>query len=247
MTTRKDRRIRQLSTAIAAARGLHIKDAADLLGVSEMTVRRDIRDHPGLFAYFGGHIVPAGDFGSAAPYELAQAAARAETEKHAACQHCLALLRDGDTIFVDCGTTLPHLIDQIPGDLSLQVICYAFNIADRVTRRPNLSLILLGGVYHPASASFAALPSDPMLHDLSIDIAFLSAAGLDARAGATCISFHEAQRKRAAMARAQRRVLVIDSGKLGRAFPARFAAMGDFDTIITESGPVSPDSTDQAE
>ncbi len=244
MTTRKDRRIRQLSAAIATARSLHIKDAADLLDVSEMTVRRDIRDHPGLFAYFGGHIVPAGDYGTAAPYELAEAAERAEAEKRAACRHCLDLLRDGETVFVDCGTTLSHLIDLMSADLSLRVICYSFNIADRVTRKPGLSLILLGGVYHPATASFAALPSDPMLHDLAVDTAFLSAAGLEPHTGATCVSFHEAQWKRAAMERARRRVLVLDSSKLGRILPARFAAATDFDVIITESGPLAPDSLD---
>ena len=57
MSARNTQRITALVSALAERRVLHLRQAAELLGVSEMTVRRDIADHPDQFAYFGGHIM----------------------------------------------------------------------------------------------------------------------------------------------------------------------------------------------
>ena len=236
MVSRKQSRILTLMQALTERRVIHLKEAAELLGVSEMTVRRDVGDNPELFGYLGGHIVPATDSEGDAPYELARAADSHALAKRQACAQALKYLRAEETIFIDCGTTLAHFVDLIPADFPLTAVCYALNIAEKIARKPNMTLVMMGGVYHPASASFSGSAGLETLNETGINTAFLSAAGFDAGRGATCAHFHEAQVKRRVLARTQRSVLVTDSSKIGRVKPAFFAEADAFDAIVTENG-----------
>ena len=64
----------------------------------------------------------------------------------------------------------------------------------------------------------------------------MSAAGADAKRGATCEHFHEAQVKRKVIALARESYLVVDTSKLGKLKRAFFAPMTAFRAIITEHG-----------
>ena len=114
MSARNARRIAALVSALAERRVLHLRQAAELLGVSEMTVRRDIAEHPDQFAYFGGHIMSPAQIEGNTRYELATAADSHAAAKREACVHAASHIRPDETIFIDCGTTLVHLIDLIP-------------------------------------------------------------------------------------------------------------------------------------
>ncbi|QDY71499.1 DeoR/GlpR family DNA-binding transcription regulator [Qingshengfaniella alkalisoli] len=234
MTRGQVDRLDRLQQLLGQQKSLRLREAAELLGVSEMTIRRDLADHADRFTYLGGHILEAEV--ERLPYGLAEAARKNEVAKRAACAQCMPLLRGGETIFVDCGTTLVHLVDAVPPGLKLTVVCYALNVAERVVRNTSLSLILLGGKYQSASASFAALPGESSFQHLAINACFLSAAGLDDALGASCVGFHEAAWKIAAMKKSSRNYLVIDRSKLGQVHPAVFAQRDDFTTVITETG-----------
>ncbi|MEN9895406.1 MAG: hypothetical protein RIR97_1258 [Pseudomonadota bacterium] len=237
---KKPERIARLAATVAERGVLHLTEAASLLGVSMMTVRRDIADAPGQFAYLGGHIVAASGRESEAPYDLSAATDKHRAAKRAACRHAASLIRDDDTIFLDCGSTMVHLADLIPQSMSITVVCYALNIADRLARHSHIRLILLGGVYHPSSASFSGNSGSEELSQIGINKAFISAAGLDLSQGATCAHFHESPVKRQAIARAQSSYLVIDSSKIGQVKASRFADIADFEAILTENGPFEP-------
>lgn len=230
----KQSRIIMLRQLVSEHRNLHVKMAAELLGVSEMTIRRDIRENSAEFDYLGGHIMATS---GPAPYDLGHAVDLNKAGKKAACKHCLGLINAGDTIFIDCGTTLVHLVDLLPDDLPLTIICYSLNVADRAMRKTEVKMILMGGEYHKKTASFALLQNDQTYDALVINVAFLSAAGIDQLLGVTCSSFHEASQKRSAIQRAQKSILVVDESKFGKASAAKFADETSFDKIITENGP----------
>jgi DeoR family transcriptional regulator, deoxyribose operon repressor len=236
LANRKTERIETLAEALAERRVLHVKDAAALLGVSEMTVRRDVADYPQRFAFLGGHVMPAPDVEGEQPYELARATDAHASAKRAACRHAVRHIRDGDTVFLDCGSTLIHLIDLIPEDMNLTVVCYAMNVGERLARKSNVKMIMLGGLYHRETASFSGSPGLEVLDHLGINIAFLSAAGVDFGRGASCMHFHEVPVKQKVIALAQRRFLVADKSKFGIQKPAFFAELRAFDALITESG-----------
>jgi DeoR family deoxyribose operon repressor len=242
MTVRKAQRTARLIDLLSQRRVIHLSEAAALLGVSEMTVRRDIATNQGQIAYLGGHILAAAEIDTDTPYELATAADSPAAAKREACVHAVRKIRPDETIFIDCGTTLIHMIDLIPDNYRITAICYAMNVAERLSRKANVTIIMLGGVYHPASASFSGTHDFDILNSVGINAAFLSAAGVDAKRGATCEHFHEAVVKQKVMSLARENYLVIDSSKIGKLKRAFFSAMDGFDAVITEHGEVGPDS-----
>lgn len=236
MSARNAKRIAALVSALAERRVMHLRQAAELLGVSEMTVRRDIAEHPDQFAYFGGHIMSPAQIEGNTRYEIATAADSHAAAKRDACMHAARHIRPDETIFIDCGTTLVHLVELIPDEYRITALCYALNVAERLTRKPNVTMVMLGGHYHPSSASFSADYDLDRLAEFGINVAFLSAAGLDSERGATCAAFHEARVKQKAIALARESYLVVDSSKIGKLQRAFFAPIGAFKAIITEHG-----------
>lgn len=234
----KPERLRTLADALAQRNVMHLRDATALLGVSEMTVRRDIAASPDQFTYLRGYIVSAADVQNknSAGYSLELekdhfAQAKAEASAIAA-----GLIVENETIFIDCGTTLTPLARLIPADLHVTVVCYSLNVAEILRRKPNVRMILLGGVYVPSSDSFSGDESLDMLRRMGINKAFVSAGGVDDTRGVTCWNFHEVAIKQAAMESAVERHLVVDSSKFGVVKAVRFSQIGDFDSIITEQG-----------
>ena len=240
---RKQDRLRRLSGALYGRGPLHLNEAATLLDVSPMTVRRDIAAAPELFTYLGGYIVAGGAEGG---YRLDREQDKQAAAKAAICAHAAGLIDEGDTIFIDCGTTTPHLAHRLPAGLRVTVVCYALNIAEPLAANPNVQLILLGGLYSASSASFAVDDGLTTLARLGVNKAFLSAGGAHAARGVSCSNFHEVAVKQAAMRIALQSHLLVDSSKFGQVRPAPFARIDQFDSIITSpsAGDAPPDLGD---
>ena len=232
-TGSRDRRATRLDRlrALAAQDGaLRLGDAARALAVSTMTLRRDLAEGETGFDLLGGYIVPRGSSGYALDVEQgSHVQAKAEAGRRAA-----ALVRPGDTIFVDCGTTMPHLMAALPAELAVTVVCYALNVAAAASRMAQARLFVLGGLFHAESATFFSEDALRSLHQLGINKAFVSAGGVHAAQGASCSHFHEVPVKRTVLERAVQSVLVADSSKLGQVKPAHFAPLAAFDAVITE-------------
>lgn len=230
-TRRRDGRLARLEALIREGGPSRLNDAAERLGVSPMTLRRDLAFPGAPLSLLGGHILPFTPRG-ASGYALKREAGEHVAGKRRATRLAASFVRDGDTLFVDCGTTMPHLVEALPADCALTIICYALNIATLVCRRPNTRVVLLGGVYNEASATFA---SDAALGDLArlrVNLAFISAAGVHPTGGATCVHFNEAPVKQAAIELAERAVLAVDGSKLGRQAAVHIAPLDRFERIV---------------
>ena len=109
--------------------------------------------------------------------------------------------------------------------------------AERLTRKPAMSRssCWAGSIIRPRRPSPARTIST-CSNSVGINVAFLSAAGVDAERGATCEHFHEAQVKQKVICLARENYLVVDSSKIGKLKRAFFAPMGAFNAMITEHG-----------
>ncbi|MCP3715023.1 DeoR/GlpR family DNA-binding transcription regulator [Paraburkholderia sp. CNPSo 3281] len=232
----KTDRLRALADALAKHNVMHLRDAASVLGVSEMTVRRDIAANPERFTYLGGYIVSAQDVPNTAGYSLEHEKDHFAQAKAQASAHAARLIAQNDTVFIDCGTTLAALARLIPSQMQITAVCYSLNVAEILRRMPNVRMILLGGVYVPSSDSFAGEESLETLRRMGINKAFISAGGVDAARGVTCWNFHEVALKQAAMASAVESHLVVDASKYGIVKAWRFSQVDDFNSVITEKG-----------
>ena len=235
MAERKKDRAKRLSDALTGRDALHLSDAATLLEVSPMTIRRDVAAAPELFTYLGGYIVAAAGEGG---YRMDRERDKQASAKAMVCAHAARMIEDGDTIFIDCGTTTPHLANRMPTGLKVTVVCYAMNIAQPLAANPNVQLILLGGLYNASSDSFAVDDGLRTLSRLGVNKAFLTAGGVHLARGVSCSNFHEVAVKQAAMGIALEKHLLIDASKLGQVKPAHFAGIDEFDSIITSPPPL---------
>jgi len=224
-------RMQRLRRAIAEKGTLHLKDAARLLNISEMTVRRDLAAPDATLVCLGGYVVNAAS-PTAVKYTLEQEIDQHTQDKRLACRSAAASIKEGDTIFIDCGTTMQSLADCLPETLALSVICYSMNVASIVTRRPATQVMLMGGLYHLSSQSFSSEEGLSYLRRLGINKAFISAGGAHPVRGASCSNFHEVAIKQAVIASAMENILVIDASKLGSLKPAFFADLEVFSKII---------------
>ena len=228
-------RLRRLASVLQNGSMLRLKDAAALVSVSEMTVRRDIALEGSGLACLGGYVISAGTPGGAPRYALeaeqvANIQVKGEVGRRAA-----ELVKPGDTLFLDCGTTIPYVAEALPpGELT--VVCYSLNIANIVCHRANTQVLLLGGLYYPSSATYFSEEAIARLEHIAITSAFISAGGVDFSRGVSCSHFHEVPVKQAAMASARHKYLVVDSSKFSRLRPATFARVDAFDGVITDDG-----------
>jgi DeoR family transcriptional regulator, deoxyribose operon repressor len=115
-------RMQKLRRAISEKGTLHLKDAAQLLNISEMTVRRDLAASDATLACLGGYVVNAVS-PTAVKYTLEQEIDQHTQDKRIACRFAATSIREGDTIFIDCGTTMQSLADCLPEGLPLSGIC----------------------------------------------------------------------------------------------------------------------------
>lgn len=235
--SRKDERLQELSALVEKQGVMRLRDAAMQLGVSEMTIRRDMAQPAddalkGLNC-LGGYIFSTQDTNTNSDYSL-----DLENDSHAfakaqACAEAAALIEDHDTIFIDCGTTTPHLARLVPENKSLTVVCYSLNVAEILAGREGVRLIVLGGLFHRSAASFSGEEGIEALKKIVINKAFISAGGVHDEHGVTCSHFHEVPVKKMAISRAMESYLVVDRSKFGKVRSAPFAKISQFRSVIS--------------
>ncbi|EPC02700.1 hypothetical protein L861_10165 [Litchfieldella anticariensis FP35 = DSM 16096] len=236
MNSRSAMRLARLQEALSRGGTIHLSEAARLCGVSEMTIRRDVVASEGTMTLLGGRLVMADNPQYAPAYNLDEQRDSHYLAKQRLCQCAEAFIEDGDTLFVDCGTTLMPLVSSLAGDKTLTVVTYALNVANAVSRLPHVRLVLLGGLYHSSSQSFGSDDMAGAIQRLGINKAFISAAGVHVERGVSCFHFHEVAPKRAAIEAAGKRILVADDSKFGVIRPAYFAQLDEFDVVVTNGG-----------
>ncbi len=205
---------------------------ASELDVSEMTIRRDLRqlDLEGhARRVVGGASLP--DWaGQGTPFEERNRVDSVAKQDIAAA--CAAYLGGVATLALDAGTTVAPLAGLIePGTT---VITHSVPIITVATARDDLNLIALGGSYQNDTRSFAGPITCNTLQALSADVAVLSATGVGA-SGMLCANTLDAEIKREMAGISARTILLVDHTKFGIRAPIRFGTLDLIDVVFTDS------------
>ena len=203
-------------------------ELASDLGVSEMTIRRDVRQlsAEGLVRrVVGGATAPGG-----LPFDE-----RSRVEgalKRAIADACLPLLSSAGTIALDAGTTVAPLADLIaPGST---IVSHSVPVISACTQRDDIDLIGVGGGYQPATRAFAGPATREGFESLAVDVAVLSATAMDA-SGIFSANALDAETKRVMASVAGTTILLVDSSKLGARAPIRVDGVGLVDVLVTDA------------
>jgi DeoR/GlpR family transcriptional regulator of sugar metabolism len=217
---------------------VRVADLVRELGVSDMTVRRDLEaleDRGLLEKVHGGATVLAGSAvfepGFSAKSMLQQA------EKVAIADAAAALVEPGMAIGVSAGTTTYALAQRLGEIAGLTVVTNSIPVADVLHQagRPDQTIILTGGMRTPSDALVGPF-AVTALRTIHVDLVFCGVHGMDPHSGFTCPNLLEADTDRALIDAGRRLVIVADHTKWGVIGISSIARLDQPDVLVTDSG-----------
>lgn len=228
-------RLRNILQLAGADSAVSVGELAEALGVSTATVRRDLAQlaSQGLIMRSHGGAIRL-DRGYELPVHYRTTSRAAEKKRIAAL--AASLVDDGAVVGVTGGTTTMEVTRALATRRQLTVVTNALNIAAELALRPNIRLVVTGGIARSASFELCGPVAERTIHQYNIDIAFVGADGVDPFAGCTTHNDSEALTNAALVKRAARVIVVADSTKLGQVKFASICETSAVDLLITDTG-----------
>jgi DeoR family deoxyribose operon repressor len=223
---------------ISNRRFITIGQLARELKVSEMTIRRDLRnltDKNTVKLVYGG-VIPIQDNQSQNSYILTKEQNKNTEQKLAIVKQAVRFLEPRDVIFLDSGTTVQLFAEQIPLEYNNTVICASLNTLNVLTKLPSCTVISPGGVYAPKPVVFYDPDSIKLIRKYRANKAFIGTTGYEMTLGLTCGYVEDAPLKQAMIESSKDKILLADSAKFGQVSTCVFGKIEDFTMIITDSG-----------
>jgi DeoR family deoxyribose operon repressor len=233
----KNERIKKIVNLLQHRSAVTIKELTGVLGVSEMTIRRDLgtlEEDNVIELIPGGAIFKAYNGQDDEKYFIENEEARRTREKIRIGQKAASMIVPNDTVMIDVGSTTEYIAKFIRDDLPVTILCSSLNILVEVYRKKNSNPIFAGGYFHENTLMFESPEGVSLIGKTRVDKCFISAAGFHESLGITCANPYEIETKRSAIGSSNTKILVLDATKFGRTKVAYFADMNEFDIIITD-------------
>lgn len=227
---RRERVLAQLSVNDQTS----VNDLSQLLGVSEVTIRKDldVLESQGLLTRVHGGAVVSGR-GRLERYFTAREQEHRE-EKRRIAQAAAALVQSQQSIFLDASTTALHIARLVKNREELTVVTNGLYTALELSFSVGITVVVIGGIVRRRSSSLVGGISDDLLQRSRVDIGFFGARGVTARDGLTETDISEAALKQRMVKQSARVIAVTDSTKFGATYFSAFALPHEIDRIITD-------------
>ncbi|QPZ38234.1 DeoR/GlpR family DNA-binding transcription regulator [Paramicrobacterium chengjingii] len=215
---------------------LSFKQLSDLLGVSHMTIRRDVSqlEEDGHAISIPGGAKIASRLVSEPSHE--QKTLIDSAEKAAMAQLASSIVRPSMAIYLDAGTTMLAMVPMLAEIDDLTIVTNDLMTAHSVLTNTSAELITVGGRVDRDNQSTVGLLAANMLDDLAVDIALLSTSSWDLRHGVTTPSEAKVEVKRAALRMSSQAVLVAGSSKYGSFGKYKALDLSEVDIVVTDGG-----------
>jgi DeoR/GlpR family transcriptional regulator of sugar metabolism len=227
-------RRRLILERVAEHQSIEGQALADELGVSVMTIRRDIKrlEHDGFLRQtYGGatvHITKSLELG------FNSRALQYSAQKRLIGARAAQMIEPGQTLFLGEGTTTSQFAQFLPPHPHLQVITASLSHASLLCSR-NIRIIVLGGKLHADELIMTGPIAEATLNRFYADVCILGAAGVDPQVGITELDYEVASLHRLMMERSRHVIVLADHSKLGFRAPAIVAPVAMVTTIVTDN------------
>ena len=219
----------------------NIKDLSKKLEVSEMTIRRDLRE---LSIDNVVTLIPGGAVlkrnspvdTDEEKYLIQTAESVMLEEKIKISRKAASLIKPDDVIIIDAGSTTENLPKFIPENMPVTIICYTLNVLFNVYENKNWKLVFPGGYFHNNTLMFESPEGIEIIKKIRANTAFVAAGGISEKLELTTPTSYEKETKRAIIESSYKKILMVDSSKFGKIKITHFADLTDFDIVITDSG-----------
>ena len=189
------------------------KTLAQELGLSEDTIRRDLRElaQEGLLQRVHGGALPASPAVADFPQRQQIATAAKQAIGYAAAQ----LIQPGQVVILDGGTTAVQIARQLPATLRATIVTHSPSVAVELAQHPTVEVILIGGRLFKHSVVAVGAAAIEALSHINADLYFMGVTGIHPAVGLTTGDLEEAYVKRALCDHAAETVVLASTEKLG--------------------------------
>ena len=217
------------------------------LQVSQSTIRRDVEqlERTGLVRRTHGGVIWIGEddrsgpggaganANGARPYAFDQRMGYQTDAKRLIARAAARLVKPGQTVLIDGGTTTFYLAQELLGQ-TLQLVTNSLPIANLFINDENVELVLVGGLLYPRYGVLLGPMAEHELGTIHAQTLFISVAGVhDGSLYNQNLLLVSAERRM--MEQAQQTVLLVDSGKFGQQALARLCGLGDIDVVVADA------------
>jgi DeoR family transcriptional regulator, aga operon transcriptional repressor len=214
-----------------------VGDLVKRFAISAVTVRSDLDALASIGAVVRSHGGAVRRLELTQDYPLRTKETLHRDEKSRIGKAAAELVRAGETIILDSGTTTAEIAQQLKKMKvqSLTVITNALNIGMELADVPEISLIMIGGLLRPVSRSFVGPQAEAMMNEFHADRLFLAVDGFDLENGPSTPDVLEAQLNNVMIRSAREVNVVTDFSKLGRRSVSRIGPYNRIRRLITDS------------
>jgi DeoR/GlpR family transcriptional regulator of sugar metabolism len=199
-------------------------------GLSEDTIRRDLRDlaAEGVLQRVHGGALPS----SPALADFSRRQAIATADKVAIGRAAAAMVRPGQFVFLDGGTTTTQMARHLPLDLKTTVVTHSPSIAVELVDHPNVTVELIGGRLFKHSVVSVGVAAMEAIRKIRPDAYFMGVTGIHEQYGLTTGDPEEAAIKRAVCELAAETIVLASNEKLGAVSPCLIAPLTEISTVL---------------
>lgn len=230
-----ERRAR-IVAALEDQRAVRVPTLSEDLGVSEITIRRDLLllEQEGVLERTYGGAVTRKQRPAERQWEGAAGVQR--VQKAGIAKAAAAMIEMRDTVFLGSGSTAAAIVRHLPLDIEARIVTHNLPAALQA-HGPHIELVFLGGLYRPQIGAVEGSWSIDMLAQFNADKTFLGADCLDVGAGLTTSGLAVADLELAMIRRTRGEVVVLaDSSKVGRVGAVVICPLDQIDVVVVDGG-----------
>ncbi|MCJ8013688.1 DeoR/GlpR family DNA-binding transcription regulator [Paenibacillus sp. KQZ6P-2] len=226
-------RQQQMLDRISLAGEMRIADLRESFQVTEMTIRRDLEkleEAGSIKRTFGGAIYVGQDVA------LKERSVLFMEEKMKIGRRAAALIRPGESVFLDGGTTTLQVARFLPQGMDVTVVTNALNVAAELSAK-QIPTMMTGGMLLESTHSLVGPMAAQNLAGMAFDRVFLGATGVDIEHGFSNSNIYETEIKQIAIRQSSDAVIVLDHTKFGAKVLVSFASLSGIHRMITDESP----------
>ncbi|MBC2579437.1 DeoR/GlpR transcriptional regulator [Clostridium sp. DJ247] len=227
-----EERQQKISELLKEKSSLKVSALAEIFNISESTIRRDLQEmeQKGLLTRTHGGAVSVQ--GTSFEPSFKQKEIEEHEQKVAIAKIATSMIKDGDTIILDSGTTTLEIAKHIQVN-QVTVITNSIDIAAVLSNNDKVDLIVTGGSMRTTTRAMVGHITENTLKNFRVDKAFIGANGVSIEEGITTPNFTEAQTKRAMMNVANKVIIVADNSKFNKVCFSVISPIRVVSSIIT--------------
>ncbi|TCP29474.1 DeoR family transcriptional regulator [Scopulibacillus darangshiensis] len=213
-----------------------VSELVKVFQVSEETIRRDLTqlEQEGLLKknYGGAMLIEKEEKNDNIP-PVRQRQNQYSEEKDAIGRRAAELVKDGEIVILDAGSTTWYTARHLKNKNDLTIISNGLNVVDQCSENTTYSVYMLGGKLRRNSMSFVGPQAETELKNYSADYVFLGTSGISLNQGFTSSDLYEAKIKSQMATSGDKIIILADHSKLSKAGLVSFCEFGDIDMLIT--------------